>query len=235
MFGYHDVSDPSDSAMQQPMCWITNAFDRSPAELLWVPKDAFGPLGGSLINLSYGYGKLYVVPFEDVRGQKQGGMCALPIPPLPTGIMRGRFHPRDRHLYVCGMFAWAGSVTQPGGLYRVRYTGRPAWLPVGLRARRGRLEITFTDPLNAASAENAANYSLKTWSLKRTANYGSEHYDERPLTVTAARPSDDRRTVVLTTPGIQPTWCMEIACRLVGEDGRRVERIIQNSVFALGE
>ncbi len=53
MFGYHDVTDESDAAMQQPLCWITNAFDRSPSELLWVPKDAkWGPLNGSLLNLS---------------------------------------------------------------------------------------------------------------------------------------------------------------------------------------
>ena len=57
MFGYHDVTDPSDSAMEPPLCWITNAFDRSPAELLWVDSKRWGPLNGSLLNLSYGYGK----------------------------------------------------------------------------------------------------------------------------------------------------------------------------------
>ncbi len=93
MFGYHDVTDESDAAMEQPLCWITNAFDRSPAELLWVESDRWGPLDGSLLNLSYGYGKVYVVPFEDIGGQKQGGMCALPIEQFPTGVMRGRFPP----------------------------------------------------------------------------------------------------------------------------------------------
>ena len=32
MFGYTDVTDSSDSAMEPPLCWITNAFDRSPAD-----------------------------------------------------------------------------------------------------------------------------------------------------------------------------------------------------------
>ncbi|MBW8883816.1 MAG: c-type cytochrome, partial [Planctomycetia bacterium] len=98
MFGYHDVTDSSDAAMEQPLCWITNKFDRSPGELLWVPQDAWGPLAGSLLNLSYGTGKLFVVPFEEMDGQKQGGMCQLPIAPLPTGVMRGRFSPLDRQL-----------------------------------------------------------------------------------------------------------------------------------------
>jgi hypothetical protein len=33
MFAYTDVTDSSDSAMVPPLCWITNDFDRSPAEL----------------------------------------------------------------------------------------------------------------------------------------------------------------------------------------------------------
>jgi hypothetical protein len=235
MFGYHDVTDESDSAMEQPICWITNSFDRSPAELLWVPDDTWGPLGGSLLNLSYGYGKVYVVPWEEVDGQKQGGMCALPIDPLPTGVMRGRFHPRDRQLYTCGMFAWAGNATQPGGLYRIRYTGRPAYLPVALHARVGRLTITFTEPPDRASAAVPENYAIQTWSLKRTANYGSQHYNERRLHVTAAHVSHDGRTVELEIPDLHTTWGMEVVCQLQDTDGQPVQRVIHNSVFRLVE
>ena len=69
MFGYHDVTDSSDAAMQQPLCWITNSFDRSPAELLWVPQNsAWKPIAGSLLNLSYGYGQVYIVPHEIIDG-----------------------------------------------------------------------------------------------------------------------------------------------------------------------
>ena len=128
---------PSDSAMEQPVCWITNAIDRSPAELVWVESKnpAWEPLRGALLCLSYGNGKIFVVPHEVVGGQMQGGVCALPIPPLPTGVMRGRFHPGDGQLYTCGLFAWAGDRTQPGGFYRVRATGKPMFLPIGLSAR----------------------------------------------------------------------------------------------------
>ena len=106
----------------------------------------------------------------------QGGMCALPMPPFPTGVMRGRFHPTDGQLYACGMFAWAGNQTQPGGFYRVRYTGKPMFVPIGLHARRNGLAITFTGPLDRKTAGDPAHYAVKTWSLKRTVNYGSDHY-----------------------------------------------------------
>ena len=73
---------------------------------------------------TYGNGKIFVVPYEKVGGVMQGGMCALPIPPLPTGVMRGRFHPKDGQLYACGMYAWAGDRTQPS--FTDSFRGLPA-------------------------------------------------------------------------------------------------------------
>jgi putative heme-binding domain-containing protein len=236
MYGYHDVTDESDEAMQPPLCWITNAFDRSPAELLWVDSPRWGPLQGSLLNFSYGYGKVYLVPFEEVGGLKQGGMCALPIERLPTGIMRGRFSPHDGQLYTCGMFAWASSQQgQEGGVYRVRMTGKPAWLPVALHARQSLLQIRWSDPVDPQAASDPQNYAVKVWSLKRTKQYGSDHYDEHPLEVTAVEVSKDGRTTVLHIPDLAPTWCMEIRCLLHGPDGERIERVIHNTIHALGD
>jgi putative heme-binding domain-containing protein len=235
MWGYHDITDPSDSAMEPPVCWITNAFDRSPAELVRVTSPGWGPLDGSLLNLSYGNGKIFVVPYERVGGAMQGGMCALPIPPLPTGVMRGRFHPGDGQLYACGMFAWAGDRTAPGGFYRVRATGRPMLLPIALHAKKSGLQITFTGPIDRASAVDRSRYSLKTWSLRRTDHYGSDHFDEKALRVAAASLADDGRSVVLAIPDIQPTWGMEIRYRLRGSSGEPCEGTIHNTINHLAD
>ncbi|MGE3808529.1 MAG: heme-binding protein, partial [Gemmataceae bacterium] len=233
MYGYHDVTDSSDKAMEPPLCWITNAFDRSPAELLWVESKKWGPLEGSLLNLSYGYGQVYVVPHEDVNGQKQGGMCALPIPRFATGVMRGRFHPQDGQLYLCGMFAWAGNQQQPGGFYRLRYTGEPVQLPVGLNATTKGLRIRFSDKLDAQSAADAGNYSIKVWSLKRTASYGSKHYDERKLEVRSAKLAEDGQTVLLDVADLGPTWCMEIKYELKSAAGTSFRGTIHNTIHQL--
>lgn len=234
MFGYHDVTDSSDEAMEQPLCWITNAFDRSPAELLWVDSDKWGPLKGSLLNFSYGYGKVYVVPHEEIDGQMQGGMCELPLPQFPTGLIRGRFHPTNGQLYTCGMFAWAGSQQQPGGFYRIRYTGKPVHLPVKLNARKKGMEITFSGKLDPDSVKNLDNYAVKVWSLKRTANYGSKHYDEHGLSVTSATLSKNGKTLFLEIPEIGPTWSMEIRYALRSASGRKVDGVVHNTIHALG-
>jgi glucose/arabinose dehydrogenase len=234
-WGYHDVTDPSDGAMKQPVCWITNAFDRSPSQMLWVTGDGWGPLRGALLNFSYGYGKVYVVPHEKVAGAVQGGMCALPLPQFPTGVMRGRFHPGDGQLYCCGMFAWAGNQTQPGGFYRVRYMGKPLHVPVGLHATKSGMTLRFSGSLDARTASDPKNYAVKTWSLKRSAKYGSEHYDERSAKLTTAKLLDDGKTVVLGIADIKPTWCMEIVYTVKGSGGEPVQGVVHNTVHRLGD
>ncbi len=233
MMGYHDVVDESDKAMEQPLCWITNAFDRSPGELLWVPQDAgWGALNGQLLNMSYGTGQIFLVPHEIVNGQAQGGMVSLGLE-FPTGTMRGRFHRSNGQLYSTGMFAWAGNRHQDGGFYRIRYTGKPAYHITHLRALRTGVELTFSDPLESQSASDRANFAIKTWDLKRTKNYGSRHYNETPLRIESAELSNDRKTLFLSLPQIRPTWSMEIKVNVKGENGAPVKRTIHNTIHHL--
>jgi hypothetical protein len=164
----------------------------------------------------------------------QGGMIELPLPPFPTGVMRGRFQPQDGQLYLAGMFSWAGSATHPGGLYRVRATGKSIQLPVGLHATKAGLTFTFTGKLDPASV-NTKNIQVKTWGLKRTANYGSKHYDEQSLTVQSCTLSADGKTLTVELPSIRPTWCMEIQYGFRSADGQPVTGVIHNTIHALSE
>ena len=233
MFGYTERTNTSDSAMEQPMVWITNAKDRSPAELLWVPKNAWGSLGGSLLNLSYGMGRAYIVPHEEVGGQWQGAVCELPLPGFATGIMRGRFA-ADGALYTCGMFGWAGNAAAPGGFHRIRRNEKPANVPLAIHASKGAFSVTFSDPLDPGSVKPDA-FALKVWSLQRNANYGSKHYDEHPLDITAARLSADARTVTLDIPTLAPTQCYELKVGLQAPDGATFARSLHGTIHQLAE
>jgi hypothetical protein len=132
------------------------------------------------------------------------------------------------------MFAWAGNQTQPGGFYRVRTTGKPTDLPVGLKAKPGAVEITFTDALDAKVAD-AKDFAVKVWGLKRSQNYGSRHVDEHPLAVSKATVSADGKTVRLEIPDLAPTRGMEIKYRLKGADGRPVSGTIHNTIHTTGK
>jgi hypothetical protein len=201
--------------------------------LLWADSSRWGAINGTLLNLSYGYGKVFVVPHQDIPGGVQGGMCQLPIPDFPTGVIRGRFSPADGQLYVCGLAAWATSQTaEEGGLYRIRYTGEPAALPLGLVVSGKKIRVQFSEPLSGTAAVDPSLFSVRVWNLKRTKNYGSKHFDEREIGVTAASLSADRQALTLELAELQPTWCMEIILNITTQDGRQVRRIIHNTVHS---
>jgi cytochrome c5 len=234
MFGYNPPKDSTDQGMIQPLCWVDKKMDRSPSELLWVDSEKWGPFDKSLLNLSYGYGTMYIVPHEKIKDQMQGGVFKLPVPPFPTGVMRGRFHPEDGQLYACGMSAWATQQTaRPGGLYRIRYTGKPTIAPIKLHAKTKGISIEFSNELDKSYAENPENYTVSTWRLKRTRNYGSEHYDEKTLEVTKAKLSNNGRSVMLTLPEISKVWQMEIKFELKIKNGDIEQGVIQNTIHNL--
>jgi hypothetical protein len=107
-------------------------------------------------------------------------------------------------------------------------------LPLGLHARRNAIDLHFTDALDPASANNANNYAIKVWSLKRSADYGSKHFNEHTLSIGKASLATDQKSVSLEIPELQPTWCMEIKCVLQAATGEKFTRTIHNTIHQLG-
>ena len=235
MFGYNPPSDSTDLGMTPPLAWVERDRDQSPSELLWVNSKKWGPLNGKLLNLSYGYGKVFVVPYEKIGDQVQGGIFELPVPRFSTGVMRGRFNPGDGQLYLCGLSAWGSTQPQLGGLYRIRKVDQPLTIPVGIKATTKGIELNFTDKLDAKSVADVAHYTVKTWDLLRSRKYGSKHYNEQTLAVTQATLGKDKKSIKLTIPNIKPTWVMEIQYQLKDERGKSLDGLVQNTVHQLGK
>jgi hypothetical protein len=235
MFGYNPPADSTENGMELPLVWVERDRDQSPSELLWVNSKKWGALDGKLLNFSYGYGKVFVVPHEKIGDQVQGGVFELPIPRFSTGVMRGRFNPGDGQLYLCGLSAWGSTQPQLGGLYRIRKVDQPMHIPIGIKATSQGIELSFTDKLDAGSAAQISNYTVKTWDLLRSRKYGSQHYNEQTLEVTKAVLGKDKKSIQLTLPEIKPTWVMEIQYQVKDERGNDIEGLVQNTIHQLGE
>lgn len=165
----------------------------------------------------------------------QGGIFELPVPAFSTGVMRGRFNPYDGQLYACGLSAWGSTQTlQLGGLFRIRYDGSPVVVPIGLKAKKQGMQITFAKALDPASVKDISNYKIQTWDLLRSRRYGSDHYNIKELKVSKAELSKDRKTLHLYIPEIKPTWVMEINYKLKDNDGGKAEGLIQNTIHDFG-
>ena len=234
MYGYGAPQDSSDEVMVDPLVWIDQKYDRSPAELLWAESDRWGPLSGKLLSFSYGYGLIFLVMPHSVGGTHQAGIVELPLPAFPTGIMRGRMNPLDGQLYVVGMSAWATSqMMQTGGLYRIRYTGETVRMPVSLRMLEGAVELTFATSLQERAATRADSYEVNTWQLLRSRRYGSERHDMQRLRISDVSLRDS--TVRIGLPGLGPTWIIEIKYNLVDAEGTAFDGVVQGTVYALGK
>ena len=234
MFSFNPPKDSTEAGMEQPLVWVERDRDQSPSELLWVESQKWGALNGKLLNLSYGYGKVFVVPFEKIGDQVQGGIFELPIPRFSTGVMRGRFNPGDGQLYLAGLSAWGSTQPQLGGLYRIRKVDQPMVIPVGIAATTTGMKLTFTDKLDAKAVQKISSYSVKTWDLIRSRKYGSKHHNEQTLQVTKAELDASGKTINLTIPAIQPTWGMEITYKVKDSRGIEREGLVQNTIHQLG-
>ena len=234
MWSYGAPKDSGDGAMQQPLVWLTNKFDRSPGELVRLTPKTWAPLQGKLIDISYGMGRMNLI-LQDESDAAQGASVAMPMADFPTGVMRGRFHPATGDLYTCGMAVWASNKTQDGGLYRVRRSSSPLNLPIAWRTAPGAITLTFSEPLDKVSAEDLSHFTLKVWGLQRSEKYGSPHLNERPLAITQAKIAADARSITLTIPELAPTRGLELKCTLTGSDGRTFTRTVHATIHRLAQ
>ena len=236
IWGYNPPKDTTRTAMEPPMVWVDMEFDRSPSELLWVDSKKWGPLDGSLLSFSYGFGKVQLVLPEKVKGQRQAGVIDVPGVKFLSGVMRGRFNPDDGNLYACGMSAWGTSQSMRGGeLYRLRYTGKPLSIPLQLSAEEDGIQLTFGSELDMASAGNLENFEVQTWDLIRSSKYGSKRYNTKTMDISDLVVSPDGKSIKIMLPEIKPVDVMTIAYKVKDTEGNEFKGKLQNTIHNLKE
>jgi hypothetical protein len=224
-----------------PICWLPNNVDRSPAEDLWVTSEKWGPLAGKILHTSYGMGTISLLTHEEVNGVPQGGVVQLVPKKFATGIMRARFNPVDGQLYVCGLVGWSSNTAEPGGFYRIRYTGRPLRVPVEMHVQREGVELVFAQKLDRATAEDVGRYGVARWNYRWTENYGSKRWlvsnpgkeGEEEVKVVGAKLSEDGKKILLKLDDMRPVMQMRIDLDVKGEDGGTIKTTIHGTVNRL--
>ncbi len=234
MWGYDPPKDSTRVAMEEPMVWLDMEFDRSPSELLWVDSEKWGPLNGSLLSFSYGFGKIQLVLNERVKGQMQGGVIDLPGIKFLTGVMRGRFNSDDGQLYACGMSAWGtNQMLRGGGLYRIRYTGKPLTTPIDLKVTTSGITLQFDSKLDPQKTTDINSFIVKTWDLERSSKYGSDRYNEQILPISQVEIQEDGKSVKLFLQDIEPVDVMTVSYELSDENGIPLKGTVQNTILNL--
>jgi hypothetical protein len=240
-FAAFDAAAPMPEAYDEPICWLPKNIDNSSGGQVWVTSDQWGPFKNHMLFTSFGKCALFHVMTQEVDGQTQAAMVRFPFK-FKSGVMRVRFNPRDGQLYLCGLRGWQTDATRDGGFYRVRFTGAPVQMPLDMQVMRKGVRITFTSPLDTASASDAANWAIEQWNYVWSGTYGSPEMSPSDppkkghdrMEVKSVQLSADQRTVFLEIPEIKPVDQMKIKFNIKAADGSSVAHEIYNTIHRLG-
>jgi hypothetical protein len=236
-YGYvpHAKTASAPTDYRKPFCWIPYAADNSSGSQIWVTSEKWGPLSGQLLHTSYGKGTLFLV-LRDGTSVEQGGVVQFPLR-FETGIMRGKFHPLDGQLYVCGLKGWQTAGARDAALHRVRYTGGKVRMPESLRVSSDGISIGFTCALHESAAD-PQNFGIEQWNYVWSDKYGSPEFSVKdrnrqghdPVAIESVSLSADRKSVLLKVPDLKPVMQMQIQFRIKAEDGTQIAQTIYNTV-----
>ncbi len=220
-----------------PLCWLPRQVDNSAGGQVWVPDGKWGPLSGQLLHLSYGRCSLLLLLRQEVDGVQQAGAVDLGLRFL-SGVARGRFHPRDGHLYLAGLNGWQTAAARDGCVQRVRHTGKKLRLPVGLSAHANGLQLTFSEKLDRRYAEDVRRYRVEQWNYRWSGDYGSRRWSvahpdragQDAVPIKSVKLSPDGRSVFLETAPLRPVMQMQVRYGLTAIDGAPLAGVISNTI-----
>jgi hypothetical protein len=242
--GYQPMSkrNPPPTDPGKPLCWMPQNVDNSSGGQTWVPDDRWGPFKGHMLHTSYGAAALLLVLQEKVEGVDQGGVWRFPFA-FDSGAMRARFRKQDGQLYVSGLRGWQTAGAKDACLQRVRYTGKPVYAPTDVNVHNNGIKLSFTCPLDKATASDAGSFSILQWNYHWTAEYGSRQWSVNDpsrqgydtLEAKSARLLPDGKSVFLEVPNLRPVMQMQIGYDLEAADGTQVRGDVYNTVHAIGQ
>ncbi len=242
-FGGPRITSQRPSGWDLPMCFIPRTMDNSGGGQAWVEGDRWGPLTGQMLHFSYGQCRILLALTEQVDGVYQGGTLQLPTSPsdFESGIMRGRFNPHDGQLYVSGLRGWQSRAIRDGCFQRVRYTGEPVLLPIGVTTYANGIQLRFAERLDREMAENPDNFFVEQWNYRWTEQYGSPDFsvanpDEQgrdEVTVVSSTLMEQGYSVFLEMPNRQPVMQMQIHWLLSSSGGQTIQGSYAHTINAV--
>lgn len=162
----------------------------------------FGPFKTQLFVGDQTHSTVMRVFLEKVNGRYQGACF-----PFRQGFGSGNVPVRfagDGSLISGGTSrGWGSRGTKPFAIERVVWTGKTPFEIHEMRARPDGFELTFTLPVDPASAGDAKSYEMKTYTYIYQSSYGSPEVDHTTPTIDRAVVAADRKSVRLYVGPLQ--------------------------------
>jgi hypothetical protein len=176
--------------------------------LLDTTAGAFGPYAGQMLVAEWTYPRILRADLEKVGGEYQGAAFIFyEGNGLRAGNNRIALSPDGKSLYTAQTSRIWGTSE---GLQRIVYNGKPPMDILHMRLLKDGFELEFTKPVDAATAREAAAYSLTSYYYKYHLTYGSPKTDVQPELVSKVEVSADGKKARLTVPGLRTRRIYEL-------------------------
>ena len=118
---------------------------------------------------------------------------------------------KDASLFV-GMTSrgWGAKGGSPYGLQRLVWTGKVPFEMHAMRAKSNGFELTFTQPVDKATAGDVASYAMESYTYKLEGRYGGPEADKKPVAIKAAKVSADGKKVMLVIDELRAGYLHEL-------------------------
>jgi glucose/arabinose dehydrogenase len=206
---------------KMPAVWFPyEKMGKSPSGLRWdLTEGKFGPFQGQLFVADQHHATVMRVFLENVDGHWQG--ACLPFREgFQCGIIRIAFG-KDASLFV-GMSnaGGGGRGNRPWGLQRLRWTGGVPFEVKEMKAKPDGFELSFTQPVDPATAGKVDAYKMESYTYKLESRYGGPEDDKKQVEITGVKVSDDGMRVRLTISPIRAGYVHELIMNgLTNKDG----------------
>jgi len=162
----------------------------------------FGPFQNQLFVGDQTHSTVMRVYLEKVKGHYQGACF-----PFRQGFGSGALSllmTKDGSMFVGGTNrGWGSRGSQPYSLDRLAWTGKTPFEVHEMHALPDGFELTFTEPVDAATANDAKSYKLSTYTYLYQSAYGSPEVDGTEPAITKIEVSPDGKKVRLTIEKLQ--------------------------------
>lgn len=161
----------------------------------------FGPFAGQVLVGEQTHSEVQRVFLEKVNGIYQGAAFHF-LEDFEAGIVPMQLDPDDGTLFIGGTNrGWASRGSKPFTFERVRWKGVTPFEIHTMSVRPDGFELTFTGPVDPATAGDPATYEMAAWTYIHQSGYGSPQVDQATPKVTAATVAADGLSVRLKVEG----------------------------------
>jgi hypothetical protein len=162
----------------------------------------FGPFQGHLFVGDQHHSNVTRVVLEKVNGRSQG--VAIPFRSgFGSGIVPMTQAPDGSFLVGGTNRGWGSLGPKEFALERLIWTGKAPFEIYDMKVQPDGFVLTFTQPVDKATAGDVKNYDLKTYAYIYQAEYGSPEVDQTTPTVKSATVGEDGKSVRLVVDGLQ--------------------------------